>query len=193
MADPLNRDFVWLSNFQLARVLRTTWARRKAMKFAPARTLERFKRRKRPGAQFFHENFDFPKISATMTRSLASTSSGATNSFCDLAPPNESHMRENYKKNTVGPNEFTDFEKFPVEHPDRIKTILATNWRNHPGDGITLRHNRSTSHVKWKLARRKAMKFAPAMTPGRLKARKRPRSCIFHGNFDFPKLWVTMA
>ena len=47
-------------------------------------------------------------------------------------------MRENFGKNTVGPNEFTDFEKFGLENPDPIKTIFATNWYNHPGDGITL-------------------------------------------------------
>ena len=73
-----------------------------------------------------------------MTRSLAQASAGATNSFCDLAPPNESHMRENNGKNTAGPKEFTDFEQFRLEHPDSIKTIVATNWANHPGDGITL-------------------------------------------------------
>ena len=74
-----------------------------------------------------------------MTRSQFPPSSGAANSFCDLAPPNESHMRENFGKNTVGPNEFTDFEKFRVEHPDPPKTIIDTNWSVHPGDGITLR------------------------------------------------------
>ena len=47
-------------------------------------------------------------------------------------------MRENYGKNTVGSNEFTDFEQFGLERPDRTKTIFATNWANHPGDGITL-------------------------------------------------------
>ena len=35
-------------------------------------------------------------------------------------------MRENNGKHTVGPNEFTDFEQFALEHIDRIKTILAT-------------------------------------------------------------------
>ena len=44
-------------------------------------------------------------------------------------------MRENNGKNTAGPNEFTDFEQFGLEHPDSIKTIVATNWANHPGDG----------------------------------------------------------
>ena len=28
--------------------------------------------------------------------------------------------------------------KIVVEHPDHIKTIFATNWTNHPGDGIIL-------------------------------------------------------
>ena len=108
------------------------------MKFAPARTPERFSARKRPGESTFHENFDFSKFPATMTRSLASTISGATNSFCYFAPPNESHVRENNGKNTPGPNEFTDFKQFGLEHPDFTKTIVATNWANHPGDGITL-------------------------------------------------------
>ena len=57
-------------------------------------------------------------------------------------------MRKNNWKNTAGPNEFTDFEKIGLEYPDRIKTMLAMNWTNHPGDGITLRQNRSTSHVR---------------------------------------------
>ena len=72
-----------------------------------------------------------------MTRSLVPAISGATNSFSDLTPPNESHMRENNWKITAGPNEFTDFEQFGLEHPDRTKTIVVTNWANHPGDGIT--------------------------------------------------------
>ena len=46
-------------------------------------------------------------------------------------------MRENFGKNMVGPNEFTDFEKFRVEHTDPPKTIRVTNWPDHPGDGIT--------------------------------------------------------
>ena len=56
-------------------------------------------------------------------------------------------MKENNAKNAFGPNEFTDFEKFNLEHPENPKMIFATNWLNHPGDGITLRQNRSTSHV----------------------------------------------
>ena len=50
-------------------------------------------------------------------------SPGVAHSFCDLAPPSESHMRENNWKNTVAPNEFTDFEKFDIEHLDPLKTI----------------------------------------------------------------------
>ena len=57
-------------------------------------------------------------------------------------------MRENNGKNTAGPNECTDFEQFGLEHTDRPKTMLAMTWPNHPGDGITLRQNRSTSHVE---------------------------------------------
>merc|ERR1712115_486594 len=70
-----------------------------------------------------------------------------THLFGDMTPRIESHMRKNNKRNTVGPNEFTDFEKFEVEHPENTKTILATNSPNHPGDGITLRQNRSSSHI----------------------------------------------
>ena len=75
------------------------------------------------------------------------TSSAVTLLFGDMTPPIESHMRENYGKNTVGPNEFTDFEKFEVEHPENTKTILATNSPNHPGDGITLRLTSHTTAV----------------------------------------------
>ena len=47
-------------------------------------------------------------------------------------------MRENNEKTTAGPNEFTAFEQFGLEHIDSPKTTVATNWPNHPGDGITL-------------------------------------------------------
>ena len=53
-------------------------------------------------------------------------------------------MKENNAKNTFGPNEFTDFEKFTFEHPETTKTIFATNSPNHPGDGITLRPTLAT-------------------------------------------------
>ena len=74
-------------------------------------------------------------------------SSGVTHLFGDMTLPIESHMPENNGKNTVALNQFTDFEKFDVEHPDKPKTIFGTNLPNHPGDGMTLRQNRSTSHV----------------------------------------------
>ena len=48
-------------------------------------------------------------------------------------------MQENYGKNTVAPNEFTDFMNIEVEHPEKITTILATTWANHFNDGIHLR------------------------------------------------------
>ena len=67
--------------------------------------------------------------------------------FGDMTPRIESHMRKNYVKIIIGPNEFTDFEIFDVEHPENIKTSLATNWPNHPGTGITLRQNRSSSNI----------------------------------------------
>ena len=56
------------------------------IEIAPARTPERFSARKRPGEWTSHENFDFSKFSAIMTWSWCLTSSGATNSFCDLVP-----------------------------------------------------------------------------------------------------------
>ena len=40
-----------------------------------------------------------------------------TNSFGDLGPRVESDGRKKRTQNTVWPNEFTDFEKFTVEHP----------------------------------------------------------------------------
>ena len=60
---------------------------------------------------------------------------GVAHLFCDLTPPIESHMRENNGKNTVGPNEFTDFEKFEVEHPENTKTVLA---RTGPINPVTV-------------------------------------------------------
>ena len=95
----------------------------------------------------FSWNFRFSKFSGPWHRSLFPPSSGVTHLFGDMTPRIESHMRKNNERNTVGPNEFTDFEKFEVEQPDGPKTILATNSPNHPGDGITLRQNRSSSHI----------------------------------------------
>ena len=93
-----------------------------------------------------------------MTRSLASTNFCCKNSFCDLTPPIESQMKENTAKNAFGQNEVTDFEKFNLEHPENPKTIFATNWLNHPGDGITLRQKLDESFVNMKRGRRKALK-----------------------------------
>ena len=50
-------------------------------------------------------------------------------------------------KNSVGPSEFTDFEQFELKHTENTKTILATTSANHTGEAITLRQNRSTSHI----------------------------------------------
>ena len=50
-------------------------------------------------------------------------------------------------KNTGRPNEFTDSEHFRSEHNFRRKSILAMTLAERPGTGITLRQNRSTSHV----------------------------------------------
>ena len=50
-------------------------------------------------------------------------------------------------KNTVGPNELPDFQKFKVEQPDGPKTIFVTNSPNHTGNGITLRLKSHTTAV----------------------------------------------
>ena len=91
--------------------------------------------------------FRFSKFSGPWHRSLFVPSSDVTHLFGDMTPRIESHMRKKQLENTVGPNELTDFETFKVEHPETIKTILATNSPNHPGDCITLRRNRSSSHI----------------------------------------------
>ena len=57
------------------------------------------------------------------------------------------HAKKKHGKNTVGPNDLTDFKQFELKHPPQIKTILAMTSFNHPGEGITLRQNRSTSHI----------------------------------------------
>ena len=64
--------------------------------------------------------------------------SAAANSFFDLTTRIDSHDRETPTRNPVGPNEFTDFEHFAVPDTQVPKTILTTNWPNHPGDGVTL-------------------------------------------------------
>ena len=73
-----------------------------------------------------------------------------TNSFGDLVTRIESYDRENFTKNTVGPNEFTDFEKFKVEHRRRPKTISWSNSAQQPGTGITLQltpHTTAVTHT----------------------------------------------
>ena len=59
--------------------------------------------------------------------------------------------RKPHAKKTIEKYSWTkrihDFENFEVEQTDCPKTILATNSPNHPGDGITLRQNRSSSHI----------------------------------------------
>ena len=67
-----------------------------------------------------------------MEASLLHLSSFVANSFCDLVRPIESHSRKNIRKNTVGPNEFTDFENFGFEHPRRCKTMFHVNSAKTP-------------------------------------------------------------
>jgi len=112
--------------------------RREAMKFAPARTPERFKARKRPGSSTFHENFDFRKFRLHDADPLFQIIFVVSNSFCDLIPPNESYDPKNHRKNTDCSNEFTDFEQFDVEGAARIKTMLAMVTVDSPRVRITL-------------------------------------------------------
>ena len=67
-------------------------------------------------------------------------------------------------KNTGTRNEFTDCEKFEVEHPNRITSMAALRPQVPLRRGITLQARRSTSHMRNEAQRRKAMKFAPART-----------------------------
>ena len=61
-----------------------------------------------------------------------------SNSFCVLNARIESHSKDKHTKNTNGPNEFTDFEKFAIEHPAGGKTIRVSISAQRPGTGITV-------------------------------------------------------
>ena len=71
-------------------------------------------------------------------RCLLQVSAFVTNSFCDLTPPIESLDPKNLWKNTGLQKEFTDSEKFKVEHPQRTKTLFDPYWLENPVFGITL-------------------------------------------------------
>ena len=75
---------------------------------------------------------------ASWNRTLFPKRSGVTNSFCDLTPPIESPSPKNLGKIQDVQNEFTDFQKFKVEHPQRRKTIFDSSWLEKPVFGITL-------------------------------------------------------
>ena len=94
----------------------------------------------------FHEIFDFRNFRRLDTKAWPYQAPALR--ICLAIWHHESKATcEKTMKNIVGPNEFTDFEKFEVEHPENIKTMFARNSANHPGDGITLRQNRSLSHI----------------------------------------------
>ena len=112
--------------------------RRKAMKFAPARTPERFRARKRPRTSTIHGNFDFSKFRLHDADPVFQSSSGCANSFFDLATPFESQKPNAQRKNTEKPNEFTDSENFSPNGVAQMISMFATNSVNHPGVGITL-------------------------------------------------------
>ena len=80
----------------------------------------------------------FFEITTSWTDPLVQLNGFVTNSFCDLAPPNESHGRKKRTQNPFSRNEFTDFEQFAIEHTAALKTILASSLAQRPGTGITL-------------------------------------------------------
>jgi len=51
---------------------------------------------------------------------------------------------KHFRKNTVGPNEFTDFENFDFEHTPQPKRFFMLIYPKHPGTGTSLTANRST-------------------------------------------------
>ena len=114
-----------------------------------------------------------------------------------MTPPIESHMQKKHGKNTVGRNEFTDFEKFEVEHPNFIKTIAAHRPQVIPRRGITLQARRSTSHMHSEAQRRKAMKFAPARTREQFRGWNRSPASSFEQIFENrnfrPNLWDSFS
>ena len=112
--------------------------RRKAMKFAPARTPERFRARKRPRSSTYHEIVNFPKFRLHDANPMVHSRSGCANSFFDLGTPFESQKPNEQRKNTEKPNEFTDSENFSLEVAPRLKTMFAMKPANHLGVGITL-------------------------------------------------------
>ena len=108
------------------------------MKFAPARTPERFRARKRPRSSTFHENLDFSKFRLHEADPLLHSIFGCANSFFDLTTPFESPKPRNLEKNTEKPNEFTDSEHSCVMWARRRKTMFAAKPVKHLGVGITL-------------------------------------------------------
>ena len=111
------------------------------------------------GFEFWNptKNRNFRKMFVTWPTRLFQWLSVAANSFFDLTTRIDSHNRKkNCRKILRHQNKFADFEKFGGEHPSRPKSTLATNCANHPGGGITLRQNRSTSHIRDASAQRAA-------------------------------------
>ena len=95
----------------------------------------------------FHEIFDFQNFRFHDTEACSYQAPALRICLAIWHHESKATCENNYGKILVGPNEFTDFEKFEVEQPEGLKTILATNSPNHPGNGITIRQNRSSSHI----------------------------------------------
>ena len=112
--------------------------RRKAMKFAPARTPERFRARKRPRSCTFHENLDFSKFWLHDADPVLHSIFGCANSFFDLTTPFESLNPRNHEKNTDMPNEFTNSENFSPNGVAQMISMFATKTAKHLGVSITL-------------------------------------------------------
>ena len=108
------------------------------MKFAPARTPERFRARKLPRSSLFHENLDFSKFRLHDPDPVLHSIFRCANLFFDLTTPFESLNPRNHEKNTDMPNEFTDSENFSPNGVARMISMFATKTAKHLGVGITL-------------------------------------------------------
>ena len=93
---------------------------------------------------------------------MVSVSAGATNLFSDITTAIESPNRGQYRKNTPGRNEFIDFKQFGVEHPPRIKSILAMHSDNHPGLHIHISIKIEIAGGDFNPAPRPGIEIAPA-------------------------------
>ena len=142
--------------------------------------------RKLPLRQFFFRFLGSNKNSIFTTKIAKFRCHGPTflvhvngfvsNSFCDLTTRIESHSQEKHTQKKIGANEFTDIEKFVIEHRSAPKTIHASISAQRPGTGITLRRTALRIMCSGGPALSRATGRAGKMS---LSARKRPLRPIF--------------